>query len=324
MLMLVPWLMVMELTSLSLRSLPWELRSLAIGWINCLPLLSKTLSFTLDHPNSAFIAMQIFVGNRPRPRLWMYWSEDPRFHDSFISSIMTIARLKNLSRYFHCRNTSQAPPRGQAGFDPLYKVRNVIATTQETFRAGFQAQRKLSVDKAMVGFKQYMPAKPTKWGIKVWTAADARLGYCLGYDIYTGKASRRDPRRPLGFGVVDSLCRPHYHQGHHVYMDRFFNSVELAEHLLHDIFLRQSGTMLSKRSVGRNSVVTPAANLVPNVLLYFPLDHISKADRRVLMYGHFRISKHFAQAFVLERCSAIAGAAIQQQADFTYQAQRLN
>ncbi|KAK3785167.1 hypothetical protein RRG08_021965 [Elysia crispata] len=68
--------------------------------------------------------------------------------------------------------------------------------TQATFRAHFQAQRELSVDEAMVGFKgrlsfkQYMPAKPTKWSIKVWTVSDARLGYCLGYDVYTGKGSR--------------------------------------------------------------------------------------------------------------------------------------
>ncbi|GFO04588.1 PiggyBac transposable element-derived protein 4-like [Plakobranchus ocellatus] len=202
-----------------------------------------------QHPNSswyptwieemrAFLAIQIFFGIPPRPRLWMYWSEDPRFHDSYISSIMTIARFKNLSQYFHCRDTSNAPRRDQPAFDPLFKVRNIVSKTQETFRAHFQAQRELSVDEAMVGFKgrlsfkQYMPKKPMKWGIKVWTVSDARLGYCLGYDIYTGKASRRDPHRPLGFEVVDNLCQPHYSLGHHVYMDRFFSSVELAEHLL--------------------------------------------------------------------------------------------
>ncbi|GFR61931.1 PiggyBac transposable element-derived protein 4-like [Elysia marginata] len=161
------------------------------------------------HPNSswyhtyldemrAFIAMQNFFGLRPRPRLWMYWSEDPRFHDSYISSIMTIARFKKISRYFHVRDTSGAPRRDRPGFDPLFKVRNIIKKTQETFRAGFQAHRELSVDEAMVGFKgrlsfkQYMPAKPTKWGIKVWTVSDACLGYCLSYDVYTGKASRRE------------------------------------------------------------------------------------------------------------------------------------
>ena len=200
----------------------------------------------------AFLCMQIMFGIRGRPRLWMYWSEDKRFHNAIISSIMTINRFKNISRYFHCRDTANAPTRGQQGFDPLFKVRNIINTTEATFCAHFQAQRELSVDEAMVGFKgrlsfkQHMPTKPTKWGIKVWTVSDTRLGYCLGYDVYTGKGSRVDPRRPLGFEVVDELCRPHFMKGHHVYVDRFFNSVDLATHLLlHNTYL--CGTILQNR-----------------------------------------------------------------------------
>ena len=30
--------------------------------------------------------------------------------------------------------------------------------------------------------------------------------------------------------VVDSLCSPHFDIGHHIYVDRFFNLVDLAEH----------------------------------------------------------------------------------------------
>ena len=120
----------------------------------------------------AFLCMQIMFGIRDRPRL-VYWSEDKRFHDAFISSIVTINRFKNISQYFHCGDTANAPTRGQQGFDPLFKVRNIINTTQATFRAHFQAQRELNVDAAMVGFKgrlsfkQYMPVKPIKRGIKV-------------------------------------------------------------------------------------------------------------------------------------------------------------
>ena len=45
----------------------------------------------------------------------------------------------------------------------------------------------------------------------------------------------------------------------------------------------------------------PAAKLMPSVSPCFPLDHISKAERGILMTGHPRISIYSAQASALER-----------------------
>jgi len=36
-------------------------------------------------------------------------------------------------------------------------------------------------------FHQYMPAKPTKCGIKVWMVTDSSSGYVLNFDFYLGK-----------------------------------------------------------------------------------------------------------------------------------------
>ena len=38
-----------------------------------------------------------------------------------------------------------------------------------------------------LGFRQYMPAKPTKYGIKVWVHADSRSGFVNEFDVYVGK-----------------------------------------------------------------------------------------------------------------------------------------
>ena len=46
---------------------------------------------------------------------------------------------------------------------------------------------------------------------------------------------------------------------------------------------------------------TPAANLVPNVVFYIPLEHTSKAERGILVTGLPRISILIAQACTLER-----------------------
>ncbi|KAK3800735.1 hypothetical protein RRG08_003140 [Elysia crispata] len=152
----------------------------------------------------AFLCMQIMFGIRDRPRL-VYWSEDKRFHDAFISSIVTINRFKNISQYFHCGDTANAPTRDQQGFDPLFKVRNIINTTQATFRAHFQAQRELNVDAAMVGFKgrlsfkQYMPVKPIKR--VMGPAADGRPHPLIDYNRFMGVVDKLDQQQsyyPVG------------------------------------------------------------------------------------------------------------------------------
>ena len=51
----------------------------------------------------------------------------------------------------------------------------------------------MTVNEAMIKFKgrceflQYLPAKPTKWGIKVWACCTASTYYMLYYSVQTGK-----------------------------------------------------------------------------------------------------------------------------------------
>ncbi len=48
------------------------------------------------------------------------------------------------------------------------------------------------MNESMVGFKghlwfvQYMPKKPTKWGMKAFVLADSVTGYTLNWRLYTG------------------------------------------------------------------------------------------------------------------------------------------
>ena len=38
-------------------------------------------------------------------------------------------------------------------------------------------------------FIQYMPMKPTKWGMKAYVLADARTGYMYNWYLYTGECT---------------------------------------------------------------------------------------------------------------------------------------
>lgn len=87
--------------------------------------------------------------------------------------------------------------------------------------------------KGRLHFRQYMPKKPVKWGIKVWMVADAKTGYVSNYDIYLGKPCGSD-RGEVGLAtkVVLDLTQPFQHCNRHIFFDNFFTSVPLVEELL--------------------------------------------------------------------------------------------
>ena len=110
------------------------------------------------------------------------------------------------------------------------------------FRASYTPKRNLAVDETILRFrgrfvgKQYMPKKPVKWGIKSFTLADSSNGYVLNILLYTG-AETLDVANPVHSTlpqparVVLHLLEPHLHMGYHVFTDRYYTSVPLAQAL---------------------------------------------------------------------------------------------
>ena len=92
--------------------------------------------------------------------------------------------------------------------------------------------------------------KITKWGMKLWCLCDSVTGYCLNFDIYTGRGSNLDPVREFGLGyyVVMNVLRNYMYliQYHHVYADNFLNSPALVEDL-HDADMFFCGTLRKNR-----------------------------------------------------------------------------
>ncbi len=84
-------------------------------------------------------------------------------------------------------------PKGQPGHDPLHKIRPFLDKILDNFQSSFQLGRKVSLDESMIGFKgrlgfvQYIPKKPTKWGLKAFVVSDSVTGYAFNWVLYTGK-----------------------------------------------------------------------------------------------------------------------------------------
>ena len=86
--------------------------------------------------------------------------------------------------------------------------------------------------KGRLSFRQYLPAKPTKYGIKVWMAADASNGYIVNFSVYLESEGQKRRIHGLGYDVVMNMACPFLNQNHHVFFNNFFSSPILLEHLL--------------------------------------------------------------------------------------------
>ena len=102
------------------------------------------------------------------------------------------------------------------------------------FESEYNTHEELSVDEAMIPFKgrlrikQYMKDKPTKWGIKAFALADARNGYTVSLQIYTGNHSLLiGSDKGLCSRVVLELLDGVEHTCPKVYMDNYYMSPEL-------------------------------------------------------------------------------------------------
>ena len=81
-----------------------------------------------------------------------------------------------------------------------------------------------------LAFRQYLPAKPIKWGVKVLVLAESDTGYLSRFQVYTG----REPggqERGLTHRVVTDLVDHLYGQYTQVYFDNFYTSTDLLSYL---------------------------------------------------------------------------------------------
>ena len=124
----------------------------------------------------AYLGVCVIIGINNLPKLADDWSSDIVICNDGIKQTMSKNRFEEISQFFHLNKSSEEP----AGGDVL---RNAHCC--------YSSKKKISIE-GMIAFKgrlfcQYLPAKPTKNGIKVWMAADASNSYVVNFSVYQGK-----------------------------------------------------------------------------------------------------------------------------------------
>lgn len=124
--------------------------------------------------------------------------------------------------------------------DRLTKIREPFDKLRETFKKLFSPFRNLCIDESLLlfkgrlFFKQYIPSKSDRFGIKSFVLCDCSTGYILDLIVYTGSTTEVQAL-PEKFGktgnIVATLMQPYLGKGNQLFVDNWYSSPALFEYL---------------------------------------------------------------------------------------------
>jgi len=183
----------------------------------------------------AFLGILIAMGLLDLPKFHDYWSRGNLLSVPWFATIMPRDRFFEILRYLHLSNKENEPPRDDPSHK-LYKLGDLLSKVNDIFAKRYKPERHLSVDEQMIGtrcrigFIQYMPKKPVKFGIKLWVICEADSGYCLKFQVYTGKVDD-GPERGLAYRIVFDLIKDYLDRNYFLYYDNFYSTLKLFQDL---------------------------------------------------------------------------------------------
>jgi len=132
-------------------------------------------------------------------------------------------RYLHILRYLHFTDNRNESDRTEENFDRLWKIRDPFEILNATFSKFYNPSENLAIDevivffKGRVIFKQYIPKKPKRFGIKIFKPCDSN-GYTYDMTVYLGK----DGQCMAQHVTVTELTRKIERRGYKLYMDNFF------------------------------------------------------------------------------------------------------
>ncbi|XP_047360348.1 piggyBac transposable element-derived protein 4-like isoform X2 [Vespa velutina] len=188
-----------------------------------------------------WFGLVILMGIVKKARIDDYWSTNPLIDTPIFRKTMSRNRFKQILSFLHFSDNNKKPDNA----DRLFKVQFIINYFSKKFKENFNPSQNISIDEGIIpwrgrlNFKVYNPSKITKYGILIRMLCDSITGYISSFKIYSGVG------QPLAKTVMELLA-PSYGKWHHLYMDTYYNSVELAGNLL-EKKIRVCGTIRQNR-----------------------------------------------------------------------------
>lgn len=150
---------------------------------------------------------------------------------------MSLERFRFLLRHLRFDNKATRAERQQA--DKLAAIRELFGLFVANCKNNYTNSEYTTVDEMLAAFRgrcnfrQYIPSKPNKYGIKIFALVDAKTFYTSNMEVYVGKQPEGQfAVENTGKAVVERLIEPIVNTGRNVTMDNWFTSLPLCQSLL--------------------------------------------------------------------------------------------
>lgn len=153
-----------------------------------------------------------------------------------------------------CFDDKETRPQ-RRNFDKLAPIRELFDEVNSAYPKYYSPSAFVTIDEKLeafrgrCAFRQYIPSKPNKYGLKVNALTDAENFYTLTMEVYVGKQPEGPyhlDTKPLA--LVDRMCNVISKTGRNVTTDNWFTSIELAKLLLHKHNLTTVGTIRKNKA----------------------------------------------------------------------------
>ena len=200
-----------------------------------------------------WLGLYIMMGVLKLDRYKDYWCQNEKFDLKFFAGHMSRNRWCNILEALHFADNDNCT-------DPLYKVRPLLSLFHERITALINPGKNLCLDESLapwrgkLSFRQYIPLKSHKYGLKLYMLTEPD-GLIHRFIVYVGAHDREVGGEGHASKVVNKLMTGLTGEGRSLFMDNYYNSVELATCLLKDSTY-VTGTLRPNRKHNPEDLIT--------------------------------------------------------------------
>ena len=210
----------------------------------------------------AFLGICLLMGIIKKPDINSYWCTDPLTRTPVFPAAMPRDRYILLLKFWHFNDNRDMPPANEPGRDRLFKIRPLLDHLFELFQAVMEPGRDIAIDESLMlwkgrlVFKQYIPLKRARFGIKSFLLCDSS-GYTYRFRVYAGRDKNTvalDDNLPAAAATlgrsgkeVFHLMLPLLNKGYRLFVDNWYASADLFD-LLHQHKTSCCGTLRANRT----------------------------------------------------------------------------
>ncbi|XP_067122000.1 piggyBac transposable element-derived protein 4-like [Centruroides vittatus] len=187
-----------------------------------------------------FLTISILQGLLYKPSEKMYWSRNKLIETPIFGKLMKRTRYEEIKKNLHFENNTNFNPETHDN-PKLWKIWPIINNLNSKFSQYYTPQQNISIDESLLLFKgrlswkQYIPQKRSRYGVKFFMLCESETGYLHNFLIYTGKGTCLNKKYGhflFTSQVVLSLLDPLLDKGYCLTTDNYYTSPQLADYLI--------------------------------------------------------------------------------------------